>query len=153
MFGLATTLSEEMDLLQPMNVREYVIAFNKKVSGPRMIELRFTAKKMNLYTWHHQLSPFLTGVVQTYDALRKHNLAIKRVTDPRIIIPGEDAPVEHLDEIAHYVHETLEWVTPDYKRDLAHRFYDEAADRFKHSNRALAQHTLLMCLGIIPYPG
>ncbi len=153
MFGLTTTLSEEMDLRQPMNVREYVIAYNRQISGPRTIQLRFTAKGMNLYNWHHKLSPFLTSVVQTYDAIRKHNLALERITDPRIIIPGEDAPVEHIDEIAHYVHETLEWITPEYKLPMAHRFYDEAADRFKHSNRTLAQHTLLMCMGVIPFPG
>lgn len=153
MMGLTTELSEEMDLRQPMNVREYVIAYSKQIAGPRTIQLRFTAKSTNLYNWHHKLSPFLTSVVKTYDALRKHTLALERITDPRIIIPGEDAPVANLEEVAASVHETLEWVTPEYKLAMAHKFYDTTAERLKHSNRALAQHTLLLCLGIIPFPG
>jgi hypothetical protein len=142
-----------MDLCQHTMVSELVTCVSRDCGRYSRFELNFLSPEMNLYNWHQALGPYLGDVVRAYDRMRNTHFIIGRITHPHIIIPGEDAHVSDWEAIRHDVHRTLDWLAPEYKYQLAHSFFEDLAARLKDSNRALAQHTLLMCFGLIPVPG
>ena len=150
---LTRELSKEMNLCQPMTVHETVIGFHRRARQLHSIEMLFPDHFMNLYNWHQALGPYIGEVVREYDRLRKDYFIIARRTNTPIIIPGEDAHITDRDAVKYDVHRTLDWLAPEYNYHLAHRFFEDLADRLQDSNKALAEHTLLMCFGLIPVPG